>query len=73
MIEGIRVKGFYQHLKNLFARIRSFPGLLVKQLWYYAIAILVAEAPNNAIIHRGCNEIGNIAATEQSVAKSIMD
>ena len=73
MIEGIRMKEFHHHLKNLFAKIRPFSSALIKQLWYYAIPTLVDKNPNCIIIHGGCKEIGIRAATEQSVAMNLMN
>ena len=44
---GMRMKDFNQHLKILFAKIRTFLGASTIQLSYYAIPTLVDETPKS--------------------------
>ena len=51
MVKGIRMKEVNSQLRNLYAKLRSFPGATLKHLKYYIVPSLIKKNPDRIILH----------------------
>ena len=73
MVKGIRMKEVNSQLPNLFAKLRSFLGAILKHLRYDIVPSLINEIPDRIILHGGCNDANNKKSTPEKMAKEITD
>ena len=60
-------------MRNLFAKLRSFPGAKLKHLRYSIVPSLINETPDRIILHGGCNDVSNKISTPEKIANEIAD
>ena len=60
-------------MPDSFAKLRSFPGALLKHLKYYVVPFLIDEFPDRIILHGGCNDINKINSPPEKIANKIRD
>ena len=67
------MKEVNSQLRNLFAKLRSFPGAKLKHLRYSIVPSLINETPDRIILHGRCNDVNNKISTPQKIANEIAD
>ena len=67
------MKEVNSQLRNLFAKLKSFPGATLKHLRYYNVPSLIDKPPNRIILHGGCNDVNNKNSTPEKIANGITD
>ena len=73
IVNDIRIKDINKKLHDSFAKLRSFPGALLKHLKYYVVPFLIDEFPDRNILHGGCNGVNKINSAPEKIANEIKD
>ena len=68
IVNDIRIKDINKQLHDWFAKLRSFPGALLKHLKYYVVPFLIDEFPDRIISHGGCNDVDKINSPPEKIA-----
>ena len=73
LVKGLIMKELNKYLTNSFGKLRSFPGVKIKQLSYYAVPWFVDETQNRTLIHRECNAISDETSTQKKTVTEVLE
>ena len=73
MVKGIKMKDVTSQLRNSFAKLRPFPGVILKHLRYYIVPSLIDETSDRIILHGECNDVNNKNSIPENIANEIAD
>ena len=72
MMQRIRKREFYQHLRNTWCNIKTFPGANARYLHHHVLPFIIEECPDTLVIHGGTNDLRNRDKTPEQIADDLI-
>ena len=72
MMQRVRKREFYQHLRNTWCNIKTFPGANARYLHHHVLPFIIEECPHTLVIHGGTNDLRNRDKTPEQIADDLI-